>query len=156
MATQPTKVAPFRERHLNLLIHEIGLMASRTFNRSVKDVGLTQPQWHVLYLLQEQDGQTQTQIADHLVMAKPPLGKIIDRLEEDGWVERRDDPRDRRANRVFLTEKVRPLIRPLEQLADELGDITTRGLSKGDREAFERFLQIAHRNWTDRMDADRD
>ena len=156
MSAQTNEVIQLRERHLNVLIHEISLMASRAFNRRVKAVGLTRSQWHVLYLLHEHDGQTQTEIADHLAMAKPPVGKIVDRLEEDGWIERRDDPQDRRANRVFLTEKVLPLIGPLERMVDEIGDITTRGLSKADREAFTRFLHIAHQNWTDETNANND
>ncbi|MDH3640750.1 MAG: MarR family transcriptional regulator [Gammaproteobacteria bacterium] len=156
MAAQSDKVIQLRERHLNVLIHEISLMVSRTFNRRVKEAGLTRSQWHVLYLLHEGDGQTQTEIAEHLAMAKPPVGKIVDRLEGDGWVERRDDPRDRRANRVFLTEKVMPLISPLESVVDEIGDITTRGLNKADREAFARFLHIAHQNWTGETGADND
>ena len=156
MTPQTNKVLQLRERHLNVLIHEIGLMVSRTFNRRVKEVGLTRSQWHVLYLLHEHDGQTQTELAGHLAMAKPPLGKIVDRLEQDGWVERRDHPRDRRANRVFLTQKLAPLISLLERIVDELGDITARGLSKTDREALVRLLRIAHDNWTDEADAGND
>ena len=128
-------------------------MATRIFNRRVKDVGLTRTQWQVLYLLYQHDGQTQTELADTLTMAKPPLGKVVDRLEEDGWVERRDEPKDRRAKRVFLTEKVTPLIGPLEKIVDEIADITTRGLSNTDREAFLKFLHVAHRNLAGEADA---
>ena len=154
MGIQPNNVIQFRERHLNVLIHEISIMVSRRFNRRVKDEGLTQSQWHVLYLLHEHDGQTQTELAEHLAMARPPIGKIVDRLEQDGWVQRRAHPRDRRANRVFLTQKLTPLIAPLERIVDEIGDITTRGLSTTDREALVRLLRIAHHNWTDETDAD--
>ena len=103
----------------------------------------------MLYLLHEHDGQTQTELADHLTMAKPPLGKIVDRLEEDGWVVRRDDPQDRRANRVFLTQKVTPLITPLQKIVDEIGETTMRGLTKAERRAFIGFLEIALQNLTE-------
>ena len=89
-------------------------------------------------------------------MATPPVGKVIDRLEVDGWVERRNDPDDRRANRIFLTPKSTPLLSTLEQIAEELGEVTTRRLSKQDREAFARFLRIAHFNWTNESAASRD
>ncbi len=135
------------------MINEISLMATRIFNRRVKDVGLTRAQWQVLYLLYQHDGQTQTELAETLAMAKPPLGKVVDRLEEDGWVERRDEPKDRRAKRVFLTEKVTPLIGPLEKIVDEIADITTSGLSNTDREAFLKFLHVALRNLAAEADA---
>ncbi len=146
MPTQPATAPTVRERHLTVLIHEIGLLASKLFNRQIKEVGLTRSQWHLLYLLYEQDGQTQTELADHLTMAKPPLGKIVDRLEEDGWVIRKDDPQDRRAKRVFLTQKVNPLITPLEKIVDGIGDTTTRGLTAAEVHAFKGFLEIAFKN----------
>lgn len=146
MPTQPATVPMVRERHLTVLIHEIGLLASKLFNRQIKEVGLTRSQWHLLYLLYEHDGQTQTELADHLTMAKPPLGKIVDRLEEDGWVIRKDDPQDRRAKRVFLTQKVTPLITPLEKIVDGIGDTTTRGLTEAEVLAFKGFLEIAFKN----------
>ncbi len=146
MPTQPATAPTVRERHLTVLIHEIGLLASKLFNRQIKEVGLTRSQWHLLYLLYEQDGQTQTELADHLTMAKPPLGKIVDRLEEDGWVVRKDDPQDRRAKRVFLTDKVNPLITPLEKIVDGIGDTTTRGLTETEILAFKGFLEIAFKN----------
>lgn len=153
MSARPRKSFQTRERTLTGIISEISLMATRIFNRRVKDVGLTRTQWQVLYLLYQHDGQTQTELADTLTMAKPPLGKVVDRLEEDGWVERRDEPKDRRAKRVFLTEKVTPLIGPLEKIVDEIADITTSGLSNTDREAFLKFLHVAHRNLAAEADA---
>ena len=53
-------------------------MVARLFNRQVKDLGLTRTQWQVLYLLYMNGEQTQTSIADSLMMAKPPLGKVVD------------------------------------------------------------------------------
>ena len=149
MPAQPTTSLNVRERSLTVLIHEVGLLAVKLFNRQIKDVGLTSSQWHVLYLLYEHDGQTQTELADHLTMAKPPLGKIVDRLEEDRWVLRKDDPQDRRAKRVFLTQKVTPLITPLEKIVGDIGDTTTRGLTDVERAAFIGFLEIALQNLTE-------
>ena len=149
MPAQRASSQSARERSLTLMVHEVGLLAVKLFNRQIKNVGLTSSQWHVLYRLYEHDGQTQTELADHLTMAKPPLGKIVDRLEEDGWVIRRDDPQDRRAKRVFLTQKVTPLITPLEKIVDEIGDTTTRGLTDAERLAFIGFLEIALQNLTE-------
>ena len=156
MPVQLSKSIQTHERSFTGIINEISLAMTRIFNRRVKDVGLTRSQWQVLYLLYQHDGQTQTQLAETLTIAKPPLGKVVDRLEEDGWVERRDEPKDRRAKRVFLTEKVTPLIGPLEGIVDEIGDITTSGLSNSERKAFIKFLHIARQNLANEADANHD
>jgi MarR family transcriptional regulator, transcriptional regulator for hemolysin len=145
-----------REARLTSMIHELALMAARIFNRRVKEFGFTRSQWEVLYLLHENDGQTQTEIAAELVMAKPPLGKLIDRLEEDKWLERREDPDDRRAKRVFLTPKSLPLLEPLEQVVSDIGNLATEGFSEADRQVFIEMLSAAHENLSRNMEADSD
>jgi len=82
-------------------------------------------------------------------MSKPPLGKIIDRLEKDGWVTRKPDPLDRRVNRVFLTEKVYPLIQPLEHIVLEIGESAMIGFSAQDRTTLHLLLKRVHKNLTD-------
>jgi len=121
-------------------------MAARIFNRQVKELGFTRSQWEILYLLNENDGQTQTEIATQLIMAKPPLGKLIDRLEKAQWLERRNDPTDRRAKRVFLMPKSAPLFEPLEKLVSDIGDMATDGFSDTERQKFVEMLLAAHRN----------
>jgi len=121
-------------------------MAARIFNRRVKELGFTRSQWEVLYLLHNDDGLTQTEIATQLIMAKPPLGKLIDRLEKDQWLERRDDPTDRRAKRVFLTPKSSPLLDPLEKLVSDIGELATDGFSDRERQKFVEMLLAAHKN----------
>lgn len=135
-----------RERHINVLLHEVNLLASKLFNRRIRDVGLTRTQWHVLYLLHEQDGLSQTELADHLTITKPSLGHVVDRLVERGWVERAEDSTDRRVKRVYLTEKIGPLLSPLEQIVEELGNATTKGLTQTEKKSFAAFLAVAYEN----------
>ena len=127
-------------------MHEVSLMVARLFNRAVKDLGLTRSQWQVLYLLYTEGALTQTQIADALMMAKPPLGKIVDRLESGGWVERKRDTRDKRANVVILTKKIDPKLKRLEGLVKEIGLDATRGLTENERDMFLASLKRVHSN----------
>ncbi|RLA43880.1 MAG: hypothetical protein DRR42_21170 [Gammaproteobacteria bacterium] len=143
-----------REARLASIIHELALMAARIFNRRVKDLGFTRSQWEVIYLLHENDGQTQTEIAAQLIMAKPPLGKLIDRLEKDQWLERRADPADRRAKRVFLTPKSSPVFDPLEQVVSDIGDLATDGFSDTERRKFVAMLTAAHKNLSSNLESD--
>lgn len=131
---------------MTVAFHEMALMVSRLFNARVREHGLTRSQWQLLYSLYKQDGQTQSDLADSLSMAKPPLGKIVDRLQEHGWVTRKEDPTDRRAKRVFLTDKVYPLIEPLEHIVSDIGETATEGFSARDRKALNVLLGRVHAN----------
>ncbi len=134
------------QQPVSTLFHEISLMVARLFNRQVKEMGLTRTQWQVLYLLYMQGEQSQTNIADTLMMAKPPLGKVVERLEDGGWIKRRDDGKDRRAKLVSLTPKIKPMLNHLESLVDDIGGIATRGMSEQEAAQFYELLKLAHAN----------
>jgi len=121
-------------------------MVARLFNRQVKEMGLTRTQWQVLYLLYMNGEQTQTSIAETLMMAKPPLGKVVERLEAAGWIERSDDSSDRRAKMVRLTNKIDPMLKSLEALVDDIGETATRGMSVKEAKQFYRLLKLVHAN----------
>jgi MarR family transcriptional regulator, transcriptional regulator for hemolysin len=134
------------EQPVSTLMHEISLMVARLFNRQVKELGLTRTQWQVLYLLYMNGEQSQTSIADTLMMAKPPLGKVVERLEATGWIERHNDTGDRRAKVVRLTSKIDPILQSLEALVDDIGSTATRGMSAKESKQFYRLLKLAHAN----------
>lgn len=146
MQEKPGDEAKREQQPVSTLFHEISLMVARLFNRQVKEMGLTRTQWQVLYLLYMQGEQTQTNIADTLMMAKPPLGKVVERLEDGGWIKRRDDGKDRRAKLVSLTPKIQPMLNSLESLVDDIGGIATRGMSKQEAVQFYKLLKVAHAN----------
>ena len=134
------------EQPISTIMHEISLMVARLFNRQVKELGLTRTQWQVLYLLYMNGEQTQTNIADTLMMAKPPLGKVLERLETTGWVERFSSTGDRRAKLVRLTSKIDPILHSLETLVDDIGSTATRGMSVKETKQFYRLLKLVHAN----------
>lgn len=134
------------QQQVSTQLHEISLMGAKLFNRQVKSMGLTRSQWQVLYLLYMEGEQTQTVIADKLMMAKPPLGKVIERLETAGWIARREDIKDRRAKVVGLTEKIQPMLNTLRGVVDDIGDITMQGMSKREAAQFRKLLKTAHAN----------
>jgi|TARA_B100000315_G_scaffold251736_1_gene287106 DNA-binding MarR family transcriptional regulator len=128
------------ERHLTPTITEINLLIAKTFNRRVRALGVTRAQWQALFWLSRRDGLTQTELAELLVIARPPLGKIVDRLEAEGWVERRPDQHDRRIKRLFTTDKVQPLLEPAQAVVVELGEASMRGMDAEERAQLMRLL----------------
>jgi MarR family transcriptional regulator, transcriptional regulator for hemolysin len=85
-----------------------------------KGRGSTRAQWIVLFRLREQEGLSQVDLADVLELQPISLVRLLDRLVEHGLVERRHDPRDRRANRLFLTASGRQLADDLDNLRDSI------------------------------------
>jgi MarR family transcriptional regulator, transcriptional regulator for hemolysin len=93
-----------------------------------KTRGTTRAQWIVLFRLREQEGLSQVDLADVLELQPISLVRLLDRLVEQGLVERRSDPRDRRANRLFLTAAGRRLADDLDSLRDAIATDVLQGV----------------------------
>ena len=85
-----------------------------------KERGTTRAQWVVLFRLRAHEGLSQVDLAEVLELQPISLVRLLDRLVEQGLLERRHDPRDRRANRLFLTEAGRRLVDDLDSLRDAI------------------------------------
>jgi len=85
-----------------------------------KQRGSTRAQWIVLFRLREQEGLSQVDLAEVLELQPISLVRLLDRLVDQGLLERRHDPRDRRANRLFLTASGRQLVDDLDGLRDAI------------------------------------
>ena len=106
------------ESRLSWLFVDVHRLLSRSFEARVRNLGLTRVQLRVLFTLERaKGGISQTELADLLEMEKAPLGKIIDRLEEGGWVVRRNHPTDRRAKLVSVTAKIERFAEPIAAAA---------------------------------------
>jgi DNA-binding MarR family transcriptional regulator len=81
-----------------------------------------------------------------LDVEKPTLGRLLDRLESKGWLERRADPGDRRAKRVYLTGNVQGLMRVLRVLAADLRAKALDGLDEGERAQLLEALRVIKGN----------
>ena len=140
------------------LVHDVARIMRRVFDRRVKHLGLTRSQWFVVAHLFRTDGQTQRHLADELDMERAPLSKLLDRLESGGWVERRSDPEDRRAKRVYLTGKIDPLMIEGVAVGQELTDDIFSGIDDDTREEFITMLAQAKSNLIaiDQEDAETD
>jgi DNA-binding MarR family transcriptional regulator len=112
----------------------------RDFDRRAAVLGATRAQWRVLARLSRQDGQRQVALADALDVEPITLCRMVDRLAEAGLVERRPDEADRRAWRIHLTDKSKPVIELLHALAEEFHRDLLDGIAEADRETAQRVL----------------
>jgi len=100
---------------LSFLIHDVSRMRRTAFDQLMKPLGVTRAQWWVLAHLSRHDGMMQTQLAETLDVGKASLGTIIERLAASGLVERRDDPVDKRAKRVYMAKAGQQLLKLMTQ-----------------------------------------
>jgi len=95
----------------------------RTYADQVaRDYGMTRAQWSVLKCIERNEGLKQAELAELLDLQPITLTRLVDRLCDNGLIERRPDPNDRRAKRLFLTAAAQPLLNQLDVLARDLMD----------------------------------
>ena len=123
-------------RNFGFILHDVARLLRATYDRRMKALGLTRSQWWVLNHLYRYDGVTQTELADILEIEKPTLGRLLDRLESNGWIRREEHSDDRRAKRVFLTDEVGPAMKAMRDAAAELRRDALAGLSREQQTQF--------------------
>jgi MarR family transcriptional regulator for hemolysin len=108
----------------------IARMLRTRFDARARALGLTRAQWTMMMSVRTREGATQSEIASGLEINTVTAGRIIDRLEASGWIERRPDPVDRRANRLYLTADAAPMLARLSNIGREEESVTLKGLTE--------------------------
>lgn len=134
------------DRSIGFLMHDVARLMRREFNRQVQDMGLTEAQWRVIAHLYLREGINQTALAQILEVQPISLGRLIDRMEQAGFIERRPDPNDRRAITLYLTDKVAPLTEKLTAAGTALRAKATEGLSDAQCEKLVNMLVTMRAN----------
>src|ERR1700693_6088233 len=94
--------------------------------------GITRAQWAVLAKVERTEGLKQSELAEQMEMQPITLTRLIDRLCDNGWIERRSDDTDRRVNRLYLRKAARPLLGKLSGLRSELTATALAGINPTD------------------------
>jgi MarR family transcriptional regulator, transcriptional regulator for hemolysin len=105
-------------RSFGFLLKETGRQYVQRFEQRAGALGLTLPQCKVLVHLAEHEGISQVQLAEMTDLEPMTLVRTLDYLESQGWLERRNDPADRRARRLYLEAKGKPLVDDIWHLVD--------------------------------------
>lgn len=111
-AAQPPD--PAAETYIGVLF-ECARLLNRRFDVRLAELGFTRNQWLVINTVHRHEGLSQSAIAEATEIRPAALGRLIDALQADGWLERRSDPRDRRANRLFLSRRAQHLLAGMRQ-----------------------------------------
>lgn len=124
---------------------------NRRMNRDLHSEGLdiTPEQWSVLMYLWQQDGVNQREIADGTYKDKPSITRLIDNLEKQGLLFRKQDNVDRRTNKIFLTKEGKELRDRARATTLKTMNTALRGLSREEVDQAQRLLRTIFKNMQD-------
>jgi MarR family transcriptional regulator for hemolysin len=108
-----------RLRSFGFVLKDISRLYVQRFDQRARALGLTLPRCKAIVHLARHEGISQAQLSELTDIEPMNLVRILDRIESDGWLERRNDPTDRRARRLYLKPKARPLLDQIWELADK-------------------------------------
>jgi DNA-binding MarR family transcriptional regulator len=139
-----------------ILIYDVARMARTHFDQRARANGMTRAQWVILARLERQSGISQNEMATICEVEPITVGRLIDRLEARGLVERRPDPTDRRIRRLHLTPAAQPVLDEIYRYLEEQSEEILRNIAPDIREHLvDVLLQIKNNISAEMADAPR-
>ncbi|MBX6742255.1 MAG: MarR family transcriptional regulator [Acetobacteraceae bacterium] len=130
-----TPVPDAYEHDLLTLLHDVARLIRTLADRRARAHGMTRAQWMILFRLRRHDGLNQRELAEILEVEPITVGRLVDRLEARGLIERRADPADRRCWRLHLTPAAAPVLEEIDEARRLFDAEATRNLSEAERAA---------------------
>jgi DNA-binding MarR family transcriptional regulator len=125
---------------LGFLIGDVTRLYRREFDRRAAHLGLTRVQWRALRRIERFEGLTQVALAEDLELAPIAVGRVLDRLEKSGFIERRADPADRRCWKLYLGPGSSKVMANVDSIANALREEVFAGVAMTDLKATERVM----------------
>jgi MarR family transcriptional regulator for hemolysin len=124
------------DRDLLIVLHDVARLIRTRFDARARAYGMTRAQWIILARLDRQPGMSQNELATICEVEPITVGRLVDRLEARGMVERRADPADRRVRRLHLLPASEPILKEIARYRENLDAEMTEGLFGPAREAL--------------------
>ena len=134
------------DENVATMLAQVSRLMRRAFDERARAIGVTRPQWQVLSVLARNEGINQGALAEILEVEPITAGRMIDRLQDADLVERRPDPTDRRAWRLFLTERGTQLLDQLRPFARDTVEAALEGITEAERAELKRVLETMRGN----------
>jgi DNA-binding MarR family transcriptional regulator len=149
-ASESTSVFPEQipEESLGFLLSDNLRLTRRIAARYFEQSNLTLAQARALLGVFRWQGIRQVDLADFMEIQPISLARLLDQLAENGWVERRPDPKDRRAFQLYLTPAAAPIVKLIKEASQEFQNRAMAGLSGEQREALIAGLNKLRENLT--------
>ena len=110
------------------------------FRQTIRPAELSVIEWYILRALFNQDGQHASELARAVGRAATSFTPNLDKLQDKGYIERRPDSHDRRAVRIFLTDKAWQQEDAVLESANELDAKMEERFSQGEMDGFQQVV----------------
>jgi DNA-binding MarR family transcriptional regulator len=134
---------------LGFLIHDSARLLRKRFEAKGSAYGLSAAQWRLMVRLVKEEGVAQARLAELLEIEPISVSRLLDRMEEGGWVERRPDASDRRVRMIFPTDKSRQAFAAIKSVAGDVYDAALAGLSADEKRILVKALTAITTNLAD-------
>lgn len=128
-------------KSVGFLLKDLSRRYVARFETHARGISLTLMQCQVLTHLEKHEGASQAKLAELTDIEPMMMVRIVDRMEAEKLLERRPDPSDRRARRLYLTKKAKPLLEEIWRLAEKTRNEMFAGVAKADRDTFISVLE---------------
>ncbi|WP_019143110.1 MarR family winged helix-turn-helix transcriptional regulator [Noviherbaspirillum massiliense] len=135
-----------RQDSLGFLIADLSRLMRRAFAQQLTGSSLTLAQARALLYLSRNEGMRQVDLAANLEIQPMTLARLVDQLEAGGLLERRSDPADRRAYRLYLKPAAAPHLEAVKQVAKAIRSDVLRGVGKEHADILLATLEQMHGN----------
>lgn len=129
-----------------LMLHEVSRLVRSRIEARVGRHGLSEAQLRLLMRLWKEEGATQARLAESLEVEPISISRLLDRMEQGGWIERRQDARDRRVRKIFTTEKTRDIRGAVKDTAAQVVEEALAGVPAETRDIIYNGLETMARN----------
>ncbi|MGH6632091.1 MarR family winged helix-turn-helix transcriptional regulator [Sphingopyxis sp.] len=136
---------------IGFLLNDTARLFRRSFNARTRDSGITALQWRLITYLKRHEGVRQGPLAELIEVEPITLSRMVDRLVEAGLVERRADPADRRAWKLYLTPRAGELLNGMRPIADALTAEAVEGLSAAEVDQLVGLVERVRANLSRRI-----
>lgn len=126
--------------YISIAIHQTDLTLTGYIKKKLAPFNLAPEQNLILMLLWEQDGLSQSTIAETLNKDKTNIARMVSNLEEKGFIKRTQSPSDRRSLTVNLTQEGKALGDEITLITEEFNELVTKGISEEEIEEVRRIL----------------
>src|SRR6202012_111745 len=124
------------DRDLLILLNDVARLVRTRFDQRARTRGMTRAQWVILARLSRQPGISQIELSSVCEVEPITIGRLVDRLEARGLVERRADPKDRRVRRLHLLPAARPHLEEINGYKDAMSSEISEGIDKQTQEVL--------------------
>ncbi|UVI28299.1 MarR family winged helix-turn-helix transcriptional regulator [Paenibacillus spongiae] len=137
------------DKYIGVLVHRADLKLSNYYQKTVNPFDITIDQWEILVVLWDHEGITQKELAERLYKDQTNVARMLFKLENKGFIQRQIHETDRRALRVYLTDKGHAVKDDILEISIQAYQRTIAGLTEEEVDQFRRTLSIIHDNVKD-------